>query len=137
MKIHNKENTVVTLKLRDILSCIDNYEAYNWKALWLTGTGKDVLTLEDSINHSKDGYPTSVSDLLNIKNSLSQIVEILIVGDKDVANLKRYADDADLRKSCRYCVELVDSSYWEINSKDSKFRNEIASRHGATSIIGD
>lgn len=116
--------SVLSITLTDILSCIDSIEEYRWKLLWLTATSHlkkfSVLSLEEEINKSESGYEISATDLIKFNEKFSQIIEIMLIGDKDSSKLKRYKDDVEMKNNCAFCIELVDSSYWEVTSTDNK-----------------
>ena len=124
LEIHDS-NDILSVKLSDLLSSIHLVNDYKWKILWLNAVGNNVLEFENKINSSKDGYSTNINELFKIDKDLNQINEILIIGDKNSLILKKYEWDEDMYNSCAVCIELVDSSYWQINSSDELFVNDL------------
>ena len=72
-------------------------------------------------------------ELFELSNRFNQIIEVLIIGDHDSANLHRYSTDVEMHKKCNYTLELVDSSYWIVTSKDeNSIRRMESTLVGAT-----
>ena len=121
IKIQVNPNSLI-VSLSDILAQIEMGEKYFWRILWLEAIGKPegktMLELEEQVNSAKDGYLLSWNDLGKLANSLSQIINILLIGDKNENNLRKYNEDSEMYRKCTWCIELVDSSYWEINCED-------------------
>lgn len=80
-----------------------------------------MLDFEKKVKESKNGQLTSLENLIELGEACSQIIEILLIADMDRNKLKRYGSDAEMKKSCQYSIELIDSSFWELTSKDEKF----------------
>ncbi|WBM74098.1 hypothetical protein [Saprospira grandis] len=125
IKITSLNSTVLEIELLDILSNIDTPEKYKWSILWLEAMAKDedfpMLDFEKKVNESKNGQFTSSQNLIELGEACTQIIEILLIADMDRNKLKRYESDSEMKKSCQYCIELIDSSFWEITSKDENF----------------
>lgn len=132
LEVSDNENGILTINLDDILSCLDRIEKYHWCILSLTAVGRNedisILDLENKINENKNGYRINATDLLEFNDLFSQIVELILIGDEDSSKLKRYENIDVTRNICSYYIELVDSSYWEISTDDSKTINNINSK---------
>jgi hypothetical protein len=50
-----------------------------------------------------------------------QFINLLLVADNDITNLKRYSDDNEMKNKCLYVIELVDCTLWDISTKDEEF----------------
>lgn len=142
LKISGNSSEVLSVNLYDILSCIKNDEKCNWSILWIEAVGEKsdnyVLQFEKEINDSDEILVLNSYDLLNLSKRFSQIIEILLIGDGDVDKLKRYPSDAEMYINCRYTIELIDSSYWIVNSYDHNFLNCIQKKlDGVQEIIND
>lgn len=132
-KIEGDENSVLSVSLSNILNLINDPGKIYWKILWLEAVGnlegeKSMLVFEQQINKSNDGYLIEWAELASLSNKFSQVIEILLIGDKDKRNLYRYKNDSDMHQNCCYVFELVDSSYWEINTKEEYF-TRLAESH--------
>jgi len=122
IRINRTDSIFLAVSLSDVLSQIENGTEYSWNILWVEAIGKlerkTMLEFEEKINNSKDGYALIWEELVELADSFSQVINILLVGDKDKDNLKRYDSDDEMRIKCSFCIELIDSSYWEITSND-------------------
>ncbi|WP_445453147.1 hypothetical protein [Flavobacterium sp. 25HG05S-40] len=122
------EVTVLKVTLADILKCISEPDFYKWKILWFEGIwnlDESILDFEDTINNSENGVSYNFTDLLILSNNINQIMEIILVGDKDMDKLVRYQEDVEMYENCEMVLELVDSSYWEINTSNAKFSDNL------------
>ncbi|MCD7899888.1 MAG: hypothetical protein LUH22_08430 [Bacteroides sp.] len=119
--ILGKEDEIVNLKT--ILKKINGGENFFWKILWINGSGNQeelgsVVELEQMINNSKLGIPCSWSELQLYASPSFDLEEMLIIGDSNEEVLHRYEDDELMKESCEFCIELIDTSHWEISTKN-------------------
>lgn len=102
--------------------------------LWITAIGNpddlSVLDFEEKVNKSVDGFILDWKELEDLSRRFNQIIELLIIGDQDKANLYRYSTDEEMYEKCCYTLELVDPSYWIVTSKNDdvikKMKSELA-----------
>ncbi len=127
IKIHGQDKKLLDVSIHQILKNINNGEHFFWGLLWLKGIGENILKLEESINKNHNGYILSWVKLEEVLNNIDSIEEILLIGDVDKFKLKRYESDTEMRISCKYIIELVDSSYWLVSSMDSNFIEGVQS----------
>lgn len=125
IEIHgNKTEKVISVELKDILNCITDGNSCTWSILWLEAVGHrggiSILDLEKSIKSSKNGLVLEWAELLELSDKFYQVIEIILVGDNEYSNLKRYDTDEEMYSNCCYTIELLDSSYWIIHSKNLK-----------------
>jgi len=129
LKIDLTEEFDVSLK--DLLGLIENGHEFYWKILSLEACGdlgkKSIIELENQIKNSKDGFSISWNDLISLSNSLNQTIEILLIGDRNKINLKRYNSDKKMLEYCSICIELIDSSFWEISILEEELLDSIIS----------
>lgn len=126
----NKNDNVLSITLRQILECVKQGTVIKWKVMWLEGIsnkGENILKLEDTINQSLNGVSYSYQELLDLSDSLSQLIEVVVIGDREENKLIRYKNDVEMYNSCEYVIELVDSSYWEFSSHENESVNIIKS----------
>jgi hypothetical protein len=123
VKIYGNNVQLLSIKLTNILECIDNGDEYKWSILWLDAIGdlkgKPILDLEKEIRDSENGLSIEWDDLVQLSREFDQVIEILIIGDKDASIIKRYDSDEEMHSKCQYTIELLDSSYWIVHSKNS------------------
>lgn len=125
------ENGIVSVKLPDILKEIPNGNSFFWSILYLYVLGplKDGLSidiLEKQINGSEKGLFITWNDLNILSNKFHQIIDITIIGCKDKNLLRRYETDQEIYEMCDIVIEMIDSSYWEVFSKDIALINRLA-----------
>jgi len=129
IQIKANRNHFIGISLLDILDLIDKPENYKWSILWIEAIGEikndTMLDFEIRVNKSTSGYMVRFSDLVNLAKSFTRVIEILIIGDENINNLKRYDIDHEMHSNCNFCLELVDSSYWDIYSNDMIFLKTI------------
>jgi hypothetical protein len=137
--ITGKSNeTILSITLKDILKCVENPTKYYWKLLWIEGVGEiegSMLKFEEKINSSVEGVLFNYAELLKLSDSISQLIEIVVIGDKDLNKLIRYENDVEMYNNCEYVIELVDSSFWEFTSSDSHSLDNIKQNNAGVSEI--
>ena len=119
--------------LKQILDLIGDGHNYYWKILWLEATSKDteisIIEFEEKIRDASDGYLINWPDLVQLSDALEQTINILLIGDKEIARLRRYEAEEEMKTICAICIELVDSSYWEVYTNVDSFKEAIKQRH--------
>ncbi len=137
--IAGKSNeTILSITLKDILKCVENPTNYCWKLLWIEGVGEiegSMLKFEEKINSSADGVLFDYAELLKLSDSIKQLLEIVVIGDRDLKKLIRYENDVEMYDNCEYVIELVDSSFWEFTSSDSASLDNIKQNNVGVSEI--
>ena len=123
LKVNGNDSNVLSINLKDILNCIKNGDYYEWSIIWLEGIGKlhnqSMLEFEAEIKNSSFGHLIKWYDLLELAGSFSQIINLLLIGDKSSKNLHKYANDMEMYTNCEITLELIDSSYWIICCKNT------------------
>ncbi|MCD8176560.1 MAG: hypothetical protein LUE98_03695 [Tannerellaceae bacterium] len=137
IKLSKIENGVLVITAKDIISQIPDIANYNWKLLWIDAVSNKIeeLNLPDglqnmkdlmeTINNSSTGYSINYKTLISLCDSLEQLVEFILIGDKLKENLSETQDDKKIKENIEFFIELVDGSYWEITSKNSIFNQRI------------
>jgi len=127
--IRGSEELILSVSLLDIINQIEEPEKYSWNILWLEACGElengTIIELENKINDSKNGLLINFTELSLLAKSFDQVIEILLIGDKNSDKLKRYNNIEDLYSECYFCIELLDSSYWSIFSSNDQFIRNI------------
>lgn len=128
IRLKGNDERILSIELFDILKYISNINNYKWKILWFDGISKknaiNIPELEREINNSPNGLNINSTELIKFSKSLHQIIEIVLIGDKDETKLRRCNDEI-LKDECEFFLELVDSSYWEISSSNLSFLENI------------
>ena len=131
LKIDNDK--VSQNSLSDILKLIDkDTPKLLWKILWFEGmmpeSNFNVVEFENQIKNSDSGVFTTLDELENLCNT-AQIFEILIIGDFEESNLKRFENDEEMYKKCFVSIEMSDSSFWIVHTKNKEIQNELESSY--------
>ncbi|MDQ0966798.1 hypothetical protein QFZ20_002201 [Flavobacterium sp. W4I14] len=134
IKLDGDESEILSIKLNDILSLLDLKSNVKWGLLWIEAVGtfsldESMLDFEDRINNSDKVFCFELDYLFELSDNLDQIINIIIVGDEDMSNMKRYKSSEGMYANCEYVLELIDSSYWIIHSKDEIFLRKIKNEY--------
>ncbi|PRD43774.1 hypothetical protein [Sphingobacterium haloxyli] len=141
LKINGDDSDILSVRLEHLLNCYDRSEGdVSWGLLWLDvvmrpEVGYNILELEGEINNSDFGKKISLEKLLEFSSQISQAINILVLGDKDPKNIKRFETDDLMYAKCEYVIELVDSSYWIVHSNNSVFLNNIFEKIPGTEYL--
>ena len=115
------DETILTIKLKDILESISNPSIYKWNLLWIEAIGtyeESILDFEARINDSNNGVQFEFDELIKLSDSMDQILELTLIADLASEKLVRYDTDEEMYKNCKYVIELIDSSFWEFTTSD-------------------
>lgn len=126
VRVSGSKHEVLSVELKDVLNCLADAEKNKWGLLWLhamacLGNGKSMVDYEQKINHSEAATKVFWKDLVKLSTQIIQTIDIVIIGDKNGANIIKYSTDEQMFNSCRYVIELIDSSYWLVHSSDDNF----------------
>ncbi len=133
IRIKDKRNGIIYVQLPDILNEIYNGMLMNWSILFLDavgdlGEGKSLPEFEQQIYNSEKGFFIKW-DILNILSTqFTQIINIILIGCFDEKLLVRYKDDKEMYETCDIVIEMFDSSFWEVFSKDESMINRLAAK---------
>lgn len=113
---------ILDLELSDILKLIPDGSDYQWKILWIEAVSKqnddlDIISLEKKVKIN--GLKLSFKELKILSSKLYQIIEFVLVGKKDdIDKINKSLSDNLMKRESDFFIELIDSSYWEITSKN-------------------
>jgi hypothetical protein len=133
-------NSVITVKLPSILEEIQDGNAFHWSILYLhssgnLGEGISYPAFEAQINHSERGLFITFEELLVLINKLNQIIDIVLIGCKNVEFLKWSDSDQEMYETCDIYIEMHDGCFWEVFSKDENFINRLAAKFKKVKIL--
>ena len=140
IRILDNKNEIVSVKLLDILDVISYGELFNWAILYSYVILKpnqriNILELEEKINNSKNGYKVSWEKLKQLAEKIHQEIDIIIIGCKNKENLHKYREDQEMYESCDIVIEMIDSGYWEVFSKDKTLIDKLAKKFKDTKFL--
>jgi hypothetical protein len=130
IKINGDDNEILSVTLKDVLSCIDQGEKVIWGILWLDVTinlrvDGSIADSDYDINRSETATIVTWEQLTELSSQINQAINLLIIGDKTKSDIIKYSTDEEMYKNCDYTIELIDSSYWIIHSKNDFFIKNI------------
>ncbi|HEV8051907.1 MAG TPA: hypothetical protein VGP47_05385 [Parachlamydiaceae bacterium] len=133
IRIEDKVNNVVNVGLLDILKEIEKGYSFYWSILFLDfignlGENRPNPSFSYEINESKNGFRIGWMDLNSLSSNCEQIIDIIVLGCKDQEFLKRYEDDQEMYETCDFVIEMVDSTFWEVFSKDESLIKRLAAK---------
>lgn len=133
IRILDSENNVVSVKLPDILQEIHNGATFHWSILFLDSMGdlckeKSIPEFEKEISNSKIGLQLEWKELNVLSKKFYQIIDLTLIGCKDKQKLRRFTNTLEMYKNCDIVIEIIDSSYWEVYSKDEQLINRLAEK---------
>jgi hypothetical protein len=114
-----------------------------WSILELEARGdpalleRGILDLEAEISESPRGLILPWEGLDNIAGALTEVLDCVIVACKDESLIPSYQPGFDPRPACEIMVEMFDSSYWRVYSKEDEVLNSIARIFKDTEIVLD
>lgn len=140
IRILDNKNEIVSVKLLDILDVISYGELFNWAILYSyvilkPNQGINILELEEKINHSQNGYEINWKNLTQFAEKIHQEIDITIIGCKNKKKMHRYKEDQEMYETCDIVIEMIDSGYWEIFSKDKLIIDKMATKFNDIEFI--
>lgn len=133
LKIFDNDDGFVYVKLQDIFEEIPNGNQLYWSILFLDavgnlGEGKSIVKLGDQVRESEVGYRLSWKELNELASKFDQVIDIQIIGCADKQHLVRYSDDQDKYENCNVYIEMVDTSFWLVFSKDESLIDRLSAK---------
>ncbi len=133
IRISDERNEILTVKLSDILEEISNGNDFHWAIIELYATfllpGIPFTEEEEKqIDKSENGLPISWERLKAFSKTISQEIDLTVIASKNTKLLYTYYDDIKMYESCDIVIEMIDSGYWEIFSKDEELINRLAKK---------
>ena len=131
IRIFDKKNGLGFVDFLNILKEIPNGNVFHWSILFMDvigdlGEGKSIPEFEKKIFESKNGFFIDWENLNSLAKKCEQIIDISIIGCKDVNLLQRYENEQEMYETCDIVIEMINSVCWEIFSKDKELINRLA-----------
>jgi hypothetical protein len=140
IRILDKKNRIVSVGLPDILKEIDNGDQFKWSILYLQttgdlGEGRSVPVFEKEIIDAKKGLFITWKELNELSQRFWDLMDIIIIGCKDRDLLRRYENDQEMYETCDIIIEMIDSNYWEVFSKDHNLITTLQAKFKDTKLL--
>jgi hypothetical protein len=142
VKYQNSQGTS-RVELIDILKLIekDNQQLI-WLILDLQAVGdistiweRGIVDLEETIKHLPHGFILSWQMLTNLAQKFDDLIDIVIVGCHEVDRIPTLCLDADIYRSSEIVLELIDSSVWQIYTKDERLLQNLDRKFNQERIV--
>lgn len=123
-----------------VIHVIPDGNSFYWSILYLYATGnlineQSIPDFEKKIKESEKGFLLTWKELSDFLNKLWDLIDITIIACKDKDIIKRYDNDQEMYEKCDIVIEMIDSGYWEIFSKDLKTINQLNKKFKETEIL--
>jgi hypothetical protein len=133
VRILDLEDNCVSVSLPDILKEITSGDSFYWSILYLDaighlGEGKSMPAFEEQIIESRKGFFISWDELNLLSEKFRNLMDIILIGCKNKELLQRYENDVEMYETCDITIELFDSCYWEVFSKDESLIARLAKK---------
>lgn len=124
---------IVVVSLIDILHEIKSGQSYYWSILYLESIGDlgndiNIAEFENNILNLESGLIIEWNDLITLSKKFQEILWINLIASKNKDKLHRYKSSKERYESFDITIEMVDSSYWEIFTKDSAVYNNLINK---------
>lgn len=133
IRIFDIEDGVISVTLLDILQEVFYGAYFYWSILYLEaighlGEGKSVVVFADEILTSERGIFIKWGELNVLAKKFSELIDIILIGCKNEQDLRKYEKNQDMFETCDIVIQMIDSSFWEIFSKDEDFIKRLAEK---------
>ena len=133
IRILDNNRRIVCVELPDILSEIPNGNDFFWSILYLyasgnLGEGKSMLEFTKQVNISEKGLAILWNDLKSLGDKFYEVIDLILIACKDKSLLHRYEEDQEMYETCDIVINMFDSSFWEVFSKDDQLITKLASK---------
>ena len=133
IRISDGKNGILCVELPDILEEIDNGESFFWaipfsETVFISQVKDFTVNLQDKIEQTKNGIRLTWDELNSFSEDIHQSIDLLVIASKDKDLLRSYDSDKQMYETCDIVIEMIDSSYWEVFSKDRALIDRLAKK---------
>lgn len=116
----------------EILEEINNGSELYWSILFLfahgfIGGNKGIPDFKQ-VRNSEKGLIISWIELNSLARRFEQIIDLTLIGCKDLNLLHRYEEDQTMYETCDITIEMIDGGYWEVFSQDGSLIARLAKK---------
>lgn len=121
-----KANERKEVSILDIINHVRSLDKVHWYIIWLEAVGKrsleyNLLDYENEINLGRYAKELTLDELALLQSGMQQFIEVQLVGVVHNDSSGRKASKEDILNSALYDIQLIDSSFWEVESNDQTF----------------
>jgi hypothetical protein len=140
IRISDAINNVISVEIKDILEESQNGHLFYWSILFFYGSGhldrgKSIVTFAEDIRKNERGFPLTWDELMELIKCFYDVWDITIIGSKDPLLIRKFDSDQEMYESCDIVIEMIDSSYWEVFSKDGNLINRLDAKFKNTKLL--
>ena len=138
VRIFDEMNGVIIIDFPQILDVMKNGDLLYWSILYLEAIAKEgetesfpghsIREFEKLIMESENGFNIQWNEIKKLATNFHQVIDIILIGSERKEFLHRYLNDKDMFRSCNTIIKMVDSSFWEIYSKNADFLFRLKSK---------
>ena len=132
IRILDKKENIVCVELSDIFEEIQDGKEFNWSILYIDAIGhlkgRSISDFEDEIIESDRGLFITWDELNQLSKKLREIYGIIVLGDANKKSLRRYQEDQEMYETCDVVIEIVDSAFWQVFSKDASLIDRLSKK---------
>lgn len=117
------EGGVLSVEASRLLSLIGGDLGCQWSVLEMEARaesfvlGRSVLELEQEAFNSERGLLLSWDNLIELARSVTEFIDVTIVGCRTVGDIPRTLDEKSL-EGCEVVLQLIDSDIWRASLRD-------------------
>ncbi len=131
IRILDKKDRIVLVQLEDILEKIWNGGNLKWcilccEAVGIPQSGWSIIDFQNKVDKSENGLLISWNELNALSTKVLQFIDLTVIRSTDKEALHQYATPQQMYESCDIIIEMIDTSYWEVFSKDTSLINLMA-----------
>lgn len=104
-----------------VWSILDLQAVGNISTIWERG----IIDLEETIRHLPQGYILSWQMLTKLVKKFDDLIDVVIVGCHEVTQIPSLCVGTDIYLSSEIVLELIDSSVWQIYTKDEELLKSL------------
>lgn len=140
IRIADKKEGVVSAEIQDILSEIDKPQDLFWSILYMQvyryyGPEPRIVDLEEEAGKNPNGLQIPWKRLVSLAKHTVQFEDLILIGCKNQEKLVRKKRAANQHECVDVYIEMFDSSYWEVFSKDHIFIKRLEHKFKETELL--
>jgi len=132
IQLNGTDEELLNVTLSEIIECLPIGVDPFWTILEIEGMGckqkVNVPIMESIIKNTPNGLHLSLNTIIEIVNNLNDVHNLLLIGDENISKLTRYNSLEETYSNCAFCLNLFDSSYWEVATSNNEFAENLVQR---------
>lgn len=131
-----KESDFLDVNLLDIITSINKNSALNyWSVIWIEGISKsnnfNILEIEENVNKQRNILNFDYNGLIHFNGNIEIFNELFLIGNYKNFYNSIHKIDEEIFANNDITIELIDRSYWVIETMIDDFINSLIKLPGA------